>query len=65
MHRIDSARQSAITQCALAAQVEVLTDAINEGEAMNQQFIGHLTNCPMFLCLQVLYGLNTYKRLKE
>ena len=31
MHRIDSARQSAITQCAaLAAQVEVLTDAINE-----------------------------------
>ena len=31
MHRIDSARQSAISQCAaLAAQVEVLTDAINE-----------------------------------
>ena len=31
MHRIDSARQAAITQCAaLAAQVEVLTDAINE-----------------------------------
>ena len=31
MHRIDSARQSAITQCAaLAAQVEVLTMAINE-----------------------------------
>ena len=31
MHRIDSARQSAISQCAaLAAQLEVLTDAINE-----------------------------------
>ena len=31
MHRIDSARQSAISQCAaLAAQVEVLTTAINE-----------------------------------
>ena len=31
MHRIDSARQSAISQCAaLAAQIEVLTDAINE-----------------------------------
>ena len=31
MHRIDSARQSAITQCAaMAAQVEVLTMAINE-----------------------------------
>ena len=31
MHRIDSARQSAISQCAaLAAQVEVLTMAINE-----------------------------------
>ena len=31
MHRIDSARQAAITQCAaMAAQVEVLTDAINE-----------------------------------
>ena len=31
MHRIDSARQSAITQCAaMAAQVEVLTTAINE-----------------------------------
>ena len=31
MHRIDSARQSAISQCAaLAAQVEVLTLAINE-----------------------------------
>ena len=31
MHRIDSARQSAITQCAaLAAQVEILTTAINE-----------------------------------
>ena len=31
MHRIDNARQSAITQCAaLAAQVEVLTMAINE-----------------------------------
>lgn len=31
MHRIDSARQSAITQCAaLAAQVELLTTAINE-----------------------------------
>ena len=31
MHRIDSARQAAITQCAaLAAQVEVLTMAINE-----------------------------------
>ena len=31
MHRIDSARQSAIRQCAaLAAQLEVLTDAINE-----------------------------------
>ena len=31
MHRIDSARQSAISQCAaMAAQVEVLTTAINE-----------------------------------
>ena len=31
MHRIDSARQSAISQCAaLAAQIEVLTMAINE-----------------------------------
>ena len=31
MHRIDSARQAAITQCAaMAAQVEVLTMAINE-----------------------------------
>ena len=31
MHRIDNARQSAITQCAaMAAQVEVLTMAINE-----------------------------------
>ena len=31
MHRIDNARQSAISQCAaLAAQLEVLTDAINE-----------------------------------
>ena len=31
MHRIDSARQSAISQCAaLAAQIEVLKDAINE-----------------------------------
>jgi hypothetical protein len=31
MHRIDSARQSAITQyAALAAQVEILTTAINE-----------------------------------
>ena len=31
MHRIDSARQSAISQCAaLAAPIEVLTDAINE-----------------------------------
>ena len=31
MHRIDSARQAAITQCAaLAAQVEILTTAINE-----------------------------------
>ena len=31
MHRIDSARQAAISQCAaLAAQVEVLTTAINE-----------------------------------
>ena len=31
MHRIDSARQSAISQCAaLAAQVEILTTAINE-----------------------------------
>ena len=31
MHRIDSARQATITQCAaMAAQVEVLTDAINE-----------------------------------
>ena len=31
MHRIDSARQAAITQCAaMAAQVEVLTTAINE-----------------------------------
>ena len=31
MHGIDSARQSAISQCAaLAAQIEVLTDAINE-----------------------------------
>jgi len=31
MHRIDSARQFAISQCAaLAAQVEVLTTAINE-----------------------------------
>ena len=31
MHRIDNARQSAISQCAaLAAQIEVLTDAINE-----------------------------------
>ena len=31
MHRIDSARQAAVIQCAaLAAQIEVLTDAINE-----------------------------------
>ena len=31
MHRIDSARQAAISQCAaLVAQIEVLTDAINE-----------------------------------
>lgn len=31
LHRIDSARQSAVSQCAaLAAQVEVLTMAINE-----------------------------------
>ena len=31
MHRIDNARQSAITQCAaLAAQIELLTTAINE-----------------------------------
>ena len=31
MHRIDSARQSAISQCAaLAAQIELLTTAINE-----------------------------------
>ena len=31
LHRIDSARQAAITQCAaMAAQVEVLTTAINE-----------------------------------
>lgn len=31
VHRIDSARQAAITQCAaMAAQVEVLTMAINE-----------------------------------
>ena len=31
VHRIDSARQAAITQCAaMAAQVEVLTTAINE-----------------------------------
>ena len=31
MHRIDTARQAAVIQCAaLAAQVEVLTDAINE-----------------------------------
>ena len=31
MHRIDAARQAAISQCAaLAAQIEVLTDAINE-----------------------------------
>ena len=31
MHRIDSARQSAISQsAALAAQIEVLTDAIND-----------------------------------
>ena len=31
MHRIDSARQAAVIQCAsLAAQVEVLTMAINE-----------------------------------
>ena len=31
MHRIDTARQAAVIQCAaLAAQVEVLTTAINE-----------------------------------
>ena len=31
MHRIDAARQAAISQCAaLVAQIEVLTDAINE-----------------------------------
>ena len=31
MHRIDTARQAAVIQCAaLAAQIEVLTDAINE-----------------------------------
>ena len=31
LHRIDSARQSAVSQCAaMAAQVEVLTMAINE-----------------------------------
>ena len=31
MHRIDTARQAAVSQCAaLAAQIEVLTDAINE-----------------------------------
>ena len=31
MHRIDSARQAAVIQCAaLAAQIEVLTDAIND-----------------------------------
>ena len=47
MHRIDSARQSAITQCAaMAAQVEVLTMAINEGEAMNQQFIDQINTLP-------------------
>ena len=31
VHRIDAARQAAVSQCAaLAAQIEVLTDAINE-----------------------------------
>ena len=31
LHRIDSARQAAVNQCAaMAAQVEVLTTAINE-----------------------------------
>ena len=31
VHRIDSARQAAVSQCAaMAAQIEVLTDAINE-----------------------------------
>ena len=31
MHRIDTARQAAVSQCAvMAAQIEVLTDAINE-----------------------------------
>ena len=63
MHRIDSARQSASSQCAaLAAQIEVLTDAINECEAMKQQFIDRIDALPDVLYLQVLCNLSM-KRL--
>ena len=51
MHRIDSARQSDISQCAArAAQIVVLTDAINEVRPSNNNLLTKLTHCPMLLC---------------